>query len=165
MSTSLTDPSFKALLLVPSASVYEFFSGQAHSLSNKTLPYLIGYCARASLSYVESDGHRATLLFYTMKEFCDDFWYPSNERPGTRSKPKIIDGNDLENVLRAALEQGDYNFFNDACMMHGDVLPPTFFTWAENWLKDPNTDSDFDDFLKEGCVLNQRVYTWKKETS
>ncbi|KAH7628077.1 hypothetical protein B0T09DRAFT_402984 [Sordaria sp. MPI-SDFR-AT-0083] len=133
--------------------------------SLKTLPYLIGYCARASLSYVESDGHRATLLFYTMKEFCDDFWYPSNERPGTRSKPKMIDGNDLENVLRAALEQGDYNFFNDACMMHGDVLPPTFFTWAKNWLKDPNTDSDFDDFLKEGCVLNQRVYTWKKETS
>lgn len=161
MFPSLTGPPPKALLLVPSASVYDFFDRQAHSLSNETLPYLIGYCARASLSHVESDEDRATLLLNAVRLFCTDFWYPTREGISTTSKPKILDGNDLVNVLKASLELGDYDNFNDACLMHGDVVPPTFFTWAKNWLKDPSTDSDFDDFLEEGYVLHQQDQMWK----
>lgn len=159
-------PLSKALLLVPSASIFEFFSSNAQSLfSSNNLRSLISYCARSSMRYMESDEHRATLSFRAVTKLCGSFWYPSNERLGHRSKPKAIDGNDLVNILTAALELGEYDFFEEACMMHGDVLPTSFFTWAKQWLKESTSDSDFDDIMEQGYVLCHQDHIWMMNTN
>lgn len=146
----------KALLLVPSDSVHQFFNGNVLDLSSDTLPSLIGYGARASLRYTKVDEQRAELLFEATKNFCDDLWYPENGRSRHQSKPKKIDGNNVANILKVSLELGDYDFFEHVCMMHGDVVPASFFTWAKNWLKG-SIDSNFDDILETGYVIIRRT--------
>ncbi|KAK3400752.1 hypothetical protein B0T20DRAFT_505109 [Sordaria brevicollis] len=140
-----------AFLLVPSTSVYQFFTGTALDLSNVTLSSLINYGVRASLRYTKVNIQRAEVLFKCTKNFCDDLWELRNERHGQRSNTIKINGDVVANILKVSLEFADQGFFETTCMKDGDVVPASFFTWAKNWLKD-SEDSVFDNILETGLT-------------
>lgn len=66
---------------------------------------------------------RAELSFSTVVDVFGEFW----ERYGSKLRSHPIDGNDIVFVLRAAIEWGEYDLFEEAYMSHGELLPTPFF--------------------------------------
>ncbi|EGO55246.1 hypothetical protein NEUTE1DRAFT_102687 [Neurospora tetrasperma FGSC 2508] len=69
-------------------------------------------------------------------------------------KNPLIDGNDLMSILKVAIELGDYDSFDDACLDQNAVIPTSFFTWTKQWLKRSNTDSSFKDISELAALTN-----------
>ncbi|KAK3485443.1 uncharacterized protein B0T23DRAFT_367539 [Neurospora hispaniola] len=144
-----------AVLLVPSASILEFFEKNMQKLSRKTRQSLISYCARSSLSCLGSNMHRATLLFQAAMDLAKRSTTTSDARSTVWPKNPLIDGNDLMSILKVAIELRDYDSFADACLNQNAGIPTSFFAWTKQWFKRSNTDSRFQCFeLGLSCVVD-----------
>ena len=127
----------------------DIFTQNALSRSYNGLRTMIGYFARSSMHYLESGMEdRAEVSFQNLRNLFDDFWEIFTPQH------KQIDGNDLVNVLKAALTLGSYEFFEEACIYHAKAVPISFFIWAKEWIKDSHDSEDFDSCLEEGYVLH-----------
>ncbi|KAK3400751.1 hypothetical protein B0T20DRAFT_152426 [Sordaria brevicollis] len=169
-----------AILLVPSDSISSFFNNNnekdtySYSTTSKeaSARSLIGYFARATLEYMHSHKDRATRYFSAVVELCDRYWSPppaAPERPSYtyrmysgETKPKLLDGKDLESAIQAAILLGNFEFLEKACSKHGGALPTTFSAWVKNWLKTSTSDSAFRD-IRKGLTSAVEQYPYLPE--
>lgn len=109
----------------------EYLSPKAYKLNSTSINLSIGYFARTCLE--RKDQSSATIL-EALKTSCKAAWTAPPNKDWRSRDPVQLDGNVLHTVLRAALEFGQYEFFEEAAGKTGGVLSADFFPWAKGWI-------------------------------
>ncbi|OAQ63101.2 2OG-Fe(II) oxygenase superfamily protein [Pochonia chlamydosporia 170] len=126
-----------AVVIVPRDSLLPFFNsgGLPNRLAPQSAKSQIRYAVRSCLDF--SHMHASETTTNTLMAICRQIW----NSPHNETHNISLDEDIICDILKTAINKGQFSFLKEAAAHHGGWLPKRFFAWARRWLRTGENDA------------------------